>query len=66
MTSPLQQKIKITGPVVVTANRVTDGAVDGIDHGPLVPFDQFPKCLRIAVAHAQHERDVGIAGSHHL
>jgi len=27
MTSPLQQKIKITGPVVVTANRVTDGAV---------------------------------------
>jgi hypothetical protein len=27
MTSPLQQKIKITGPVVVTANRVADGAV---------------------------------------
>ena len=27
MTSPLQQKIKITGPVVVTANRLTDGAV---------------------------------------
>jgi predicted NAD/FAD-binding protein len=27
MTSPLDQKIKITGPVVVTANRVTDGAV---------------------------------------
>jgi hypothetical protein len=27
MTSPLQQKIKITGPVVVTANRVGDGAV---------------------------------------
>jgi hypothetical protein len=27
MTSPLQQKIKIAGPVVVTANRVGDGAV---------------------------------------
>jgi hypothetical protein len=27
MTSPLQQKIKITGPIVVTANRVGDGAV---------------------------------------
>jgi len=28
MTSPLEQKkIKITGPVVVTANRVSDGAV---------------------------------------
>ena len=27
MTSPLQQKLKITGPVVVTANRLTDGAV---------------------------------------
>jgi Protein of unknown function (DUF2849) len=27
MTSPLEQKIRITGPVVVTANRVVDGAV---------------------------------------
>jgi Protein of unknown function (DUF2849) len=27
MTSPLQQKIKVTGPVVVTGNRLTDGAV---------------------------------------
>lgn len=27
MTSPLQQKIKITGPSVVTANRTRDGAV---------------------------------------
>lgn len=27
MTSPLQQKLKITGPVVVTANRTGDGAV---------------------------------------
>ena len=39
MTSPLQQKIKITGPSVVTANRLGDGAVvyrtaDGtLDHG---------------------------------
>ena len=27
MTSPLQQKIKITGPSIVTANRAFDGAV---------------------------------------
>lgn len=27
MTSPLQQKIKIAGPSVVTANRLADGAV---------------------------------------
>jgi Protein of unknown function (DUF2849) len=27
MTSPLQQKLKIAGPVVVTANRLADGAV---------------------------------------
>ena len=27
MTSPLQQKLKITGPVVITANRLGDGAV---------------------------------------
>ncbi len=27
MTSPLQQKIKITGPSIVTANRLSDGAV---------------------------------------
>ncbi len=27
MTSPLQQKVKVKGPIVVTANRLTDGAV---------------------------------------
>jgi len=27
MTSPLEQKLKIAGPVVVTANRLRDGAV---------------------------------------
>ena len=27
MTSPLQQKIKITGPSIVTANRASDGIV---------------------------------------
>ena len=27
MASPLERKIKITGPVVITANRVADGAV---------------------------------------
>jgi len=35
MTSPLQQKIKITGPSVVTANRTWDGIViwRTADHG---------------------------------
>ena len=34
MTSPLQQKLRINGPVVVTANRLGDGAVvyRTIDH----------------------------------
>ena len=27
MTSPLQQKMKVAGPVVVTANRLADGVV---------------------------------------
>lgn len=27
MTAPQQQKLKITGPVIVTANRLADGAV---------------------------------------
>jgi hypothetical protein len=27
MTAPQQQKLKVTGPVVVTANRLADGAV---------------------------------------
>jgi len=27
MTSPLEQKLRVTGPVVVTANRLSDGVV---------------------------------------
>lgn len=27
MVSPLEQKIRVTGPVVITANRLSDGAV---------------------------------------
>ena len=27
MTSPLQQKLRINGPVIITANRLSDGAV---------------------------------------
>jgi hypothetical protein len=27
MTSPLEQKLRVTGPVVITANRLGDGAV---------------------------------------
>jgi predicted NAD/FAD-binding protein len=42
MTSPLQQKLKINSPVVVTANRVTDGAVVYRDarNGWTTQFDQ--------------------------
>jgi hypothetical protein len=45
MTSPLDQKIKINGPVVITANRLADGAVvyrradggwtDSLEHGAI-------------------------------
>ncbi len=27
MASPLQQKLRVTGPVIITANRLSDGAV---------------------------------------
>jgi Protein of unknown function (DUF2849) len=42
MTSPLEQKIRITGPVVVTANRVGDGAViyRGADRHWTLDLDQ--------------------------
>lgn len=33
MTSPLQRKLKITGPTVVTANRLADGAVVWLGRG---------------------------------
>ena len=33
MTSPLERKLKIAGPVVVTANRLADGAVVYRDGG---------------------------------
>jgi len=33
MTSPLQQKLKINGPVVITANRTSDGAVVQLTDG---------------------------------
>jgi hypothetical protein len=46
MTAPQQQKLKVTGPVVVTANRLGDGAVvyrtadgrwsPGLDHAHVV------------------------------
>jgi Protein of unknown function (DUF2849) len=41
MTSPLEQKIKVTGPVVITANRAVDGAVvyRGADGGWTTKLD---------------------------
>jgi hypothetical protein len=68
MTSPLEQKIRVTGPVVVTANRVGDGAVvyrraDGVwttDLGEaLVTSDAAIAGSLIAAAVADDLRAVG-------
>lgn len=69
MTSPLQQKIKITGPSVVTANRTADGAViwrtptgwsDQLDDAALVrTADEARALLAAAIAD-----DVGAVGSY--
>ncbi len=42
MTSPLDKKLKITGPVLITANRMRDGAViyRTADGGWTTEFDQ--------------------------
>jgi Protein of unknown function (DUF2849) len=52
MTSPLEQKIKITGPVVVTANRVGDGAVvyRRADGGWTTDLDDAAIATTVAVA----------------
>jgi hypothetical protein len=52
MTSPLEQKIKITGPVVVTANRVGDGAVvyRRVDGGWTTQLDDAAIATDAAVA----------------
>ena len=70
MTSPLQQKIKITGPSVVTANRTVDGVViwrtgakgwstDLADAAVVRTADEARKLLAEAVAD-----DVGAIGSY--
>ena len=68
MTSPLDRKIKVTGPVVVTANRVGDGVVvyrspDGgwttkLD-AAAVATDPASARAMIAEATADHLRAVG-------
>lgn len=54
MTSPLERKIKITGPVVVTANRVADGAVvyRRADGGWTTRLDSAAVATTAASAHA--------------
>ena len=68
MTSPLDQKIKVTGPVVVTANRIGDGAVvyRSADNGWTTRFDHAtvatsPAIARdlLAAAKADENRAVG-------
>lgn len=54
MASPLERKIKITGPVVVTANRVADGAVvyRNADGGWTTRLDAAAVATTAASAHA--------------
>lgn len=69
MTSPLQQKLKITGPSVVTANRTRDGVViwrtsdgwseDLSDAAVVENSDDARKLLAAAVAD-----DIGAVGSY--
>ena len=69
MTSPLQQKLKITGPSVVTANRTRDGVViwrtsdgwseDLSDAAVVDNSDDARKLLAAAVAD-----DIGAVGSY--
>jgi len=53
MTSPLEQKIKVIGPVVVTANRVGDGAVvyRRADGGWTTDLDNAAVATNAAAAH---------------
>jgi predicted NAD/FAD-binding protein len=70
MTAPQQQKLKITGPVVVTGNRLSDGVViyrttDGrwstrLDHAAVVTTAPEAQAL-LAQAHAD---DVGAVGAY--
>ncbi len=70
MTSPLEQKLKVTGPVVITANRLGDGAVvyrsvDGdwatrLDEAAVVTTaPAASELLKAAVAD-----DVGVVGAY--
>jgi hypothetical protein len=54
MASPLERKIKITGPVVITANRVGDGAVvyRDPDGGWTTKLDAAAVATNAARAHA--------------
>jgi hypothetical protein len=70
MTSPLEQKIRITGPSIVTANRTADGAViyrtassgwsnDLADAAIVRAADEARALLREAVAD-----DIGAVGAY--
>src|SRR5258708_6202906 len=70
MTSPLEKKLKIAGPVLITANRLNDGAViyrtaDGrwttdFDHAAVVTTaPAATELLEAAVAD-----DIGAVGAH--
>lgn len=68
MTSPLQQKLKITGPTAVTANRLADGVVvwltaahrwsTDIEEAAVVTTSEEALAL-LTVAHADEIHAVG-------
>lgn len=70
MTAPQQQKLKVTGPVIVTANRLSDGAVvyrtaDGrwssrLDHAHVVRTAPDAQAL-LSQANAD---DIGAVGAY--
>jgi hypothetical protein len=66
MTSPLQQKIKITGPVVVTANRVGDGAVIYRDGTGAWTTELNEAVVTTDVAQARSFLDAAAADSLHV
>ena len=70
MTAPQQQKIKVTGPVVVTANRLSDGAVvyrtrrrNG-RRGSKTPRWSRPRRPRPNCSQARTADDVGAVGAY--
>jgi len=70
MTSPLQQKLKVNGPVIITANRLGDGAVVHFtaDHRWTTQLDEAAVVTTAPAAtellHAAVADDIGAVGAY--